>query len=241
MRRSKIIMGTGITLDIPNAKDDVIFESVFKLLEDIDRRFSTYKKDSEVSRFARGELKQRRLSRDLKKVIKSGKSAQAATDGAFSLYAGDIFDPSGYVKGWAIERASRIIEKKGYKTYCLSAGGDMKAVGDKTWRIGVQNPVHKNKIIATIEARDLAVATSGNYERGNHIINPKTQKPADKLSSVTVIGPNIITADVLATAAFVLGDFALNFIGGQAKGYEALVVDKKGKIRMSAGMRSYLS
>jgi len=236
-------MGTGVTLDIPAARDPAIFDKVFKLLETIDGRFSPYKKNSEVSKYARGELSRWRLSRELRHIIKACKSSEAATNGAFSAWAGDNFDPSGYVKGWAIDKAAKLIEKNGYNTYCLSIGGDIKAAssGEKTWNIGVQHPGDKLKTAATILAKNLAIATSGNYERGLHIINPKTKEPADTLSSVTVVGPSIVTADVLATAAFVLGDFALNFIGGQAKGYEGLVVHKNGQIEMTNGFDKYQS
>lgn len=241
MRKSKIIMGTGITLDIPEADEEMVFNQVFGLLGEIDNRFSTYKKDSEVSRFARGEVSRWRLSRDLKKVIKACKSAEAATDGAFSAWAGGKFDPSGYVKGWAIDRCAKLIKRRGYKTFCISAGGDIVAAGHKEWSIGIQDPAAKGKIIQIIKAKNIAIATSGNYERGQHIINPKTKRPATALKSVTVVGPNIISADVLATAAFVLGDFAVNFIGGQAKGYEALIVNDKNSLELTPGMAAYLA
>jgi thiamine biosynthesis lipoprotein len=242
MLKSAIIMGTGVTLDIPEAGKEV-FEAVFNLLNDIDSRFSTYKPNSEVSRYARGEVSRWRLSRDLRAVIKGCQSSEAATSGAFSAYASGTFDPSGYVKGWAIDKAARLIEKRGFNSYCLSIGGDIKAAsnGQKVWRIGIQDPARKSRIITRIGAKNLALATSGNYERGAHIINPKTRKPATGLLSVTVAGPSIITADVLATAAFVLGDFALNFIGGQAKGYEALIVDSSGRLHATPGFDKFLA
>ena len=234
-------MGTGITLDIPAADDEIVFNKVFGLLGDIDNRFSTYKEASEVSRFARGELSRWRLSRDLKKVIKACKAAEAATDGAFSAWASGKFDPSGYVKGWALDRCAKLIKRLGYKTFCISAGGDIVAAGDKEWSIGIQDPSAKSRIIQVIKAKNIALATSGNYERGEHIIIPKSKKPATTLKSVTVVGPNIISADVLATAAFVLGDFAVNFIGGQAKGYEALIVNGKNGVELTPGMAAYLA
>jgi thiamine biosynthesis lipoprotein len=234
-------MGTGVTVDIPGAAAREVFDKVFARLKDIDNRFSTYRKDSEASRYARGELRWWRMSRELRKIIKACKAAEEATDGAFSAWATGKFDPSGYVKGWAIAETSKIIEKAGFKTYCISIGGDINARGDKVWKIGLQDPKDKKRSFATLNIQDSAVATSGNYVRGAHIINPKTAKPADKLAAITVVGPNIIDADVLATAAFVLGDFAVNFIGGQAKGYEALAIHKNGRMEMTSGFEKYAS
>ena len=234
-------MGTGVTIDIPEAKNSRVFTDVFNYLKMVDRRFSTYKKDSEVSRYARGELKWWQRSRDLRHIINAVKDAEVATDGAFSAWAAGTFEPSGYVKGWSIEQASKIIEKAGFDTYCISIGGDINARGEKVWKIGIQDPKDKKRSFVTLNIKDRAVATSGNYVRGAHIINPKTGQPADGLSSVTVVGPNIIDADVLATAAFVLGDFAINFIGGQAKGYEALAVHKNGRIEITREFERYIS
>ena len=231
-------MGTGVSIDIPGA-DDQLFQKVFERLSEIDERFSTYKDNSEVSRFIRGE---KNLSRELKKVIKACKDAELATEGYFSAWASGKFDPSGYVKGWAISEGSKIIKKAGHQTFCIGIGGDILAASgsDKIWRVGIQDPRDKTSIIATIAAKNIAVATSGTSARGLHIISPKTSQPADSILSITVVGPDIIDADVLATAAFAQGEFGLNFIGGQAKGYEALMVDKTGKISMTTGMSALL-
>lgn len=295
MRRSQVIMGTGVTIDIPGATSKGAFDEAFKLLKRIDNRFSTYKPSSEVRRYNNGQLPWYKKSREFRKIFKACHAAQASTDGVFSAWAsmpisyvdaaqgnseertsrtrGTVseresvidtaprrkpwgvfgsaekqpravrnrhYDPSGYVKGWAIEQASKIIEKAGFSTYCISIGGDIYARGDKDWTIGVQDPKNTMKTLVNLKIKNLAVATSGNYTRGAHIINPKTGKPANKLASVTVVGPNIIDADVLATSAFVLGDFALNFIGGQAKCYEALIIEKSGKIKMTKGFDKYI-
>jgi len=200
-------MGMPITLDIPAATSGEVFNKVFARLRQIDERFSTHKPDSEVSRFARGEIDEDSLSTELKEVIVACRRAEQATDGYFSAWAGGIFDPSGFVKGWAIAQAGQVIERLGHKTYCLSAGGDILASSDsdKIWNIGIQDPKETKQILNTLSISNGAVATSGNYERGEHIINPKTKKPATELLSVTVSGPDIIWADVLATALFAMG------------------------------------
>ena len=91
------------------------------------------------------------------------------------------FDPSGYVKGWTVKRAGQKLKKLGHRTFCVSAGGDILAAssGKKTWKIGIQNPIDSQKILNVLSISNGAVATSGTYERGAHIINPKTGNPAE--------------------------------------------------------------
>lgn len=226
MRQVQQIMGMPISIDIQDCQDESVFQAAFTRLRQIDKRFSTYKTDSEVSRFATGKIAEADLSDELKNVIKACREAETKTDGYFSAWAAGAFDPSGYVKGWAIAQAGKIIEKAGYKTYCIGAGGDILASSgsDYKWKIGIQDPRDKSKILDVLSISNGAVATSGNYERGAHIINPKTKKPADELLSVTVTGPDIIWTDVLATAIFAMGkDKAAEFIKSQPT-YLAIII-----------------
>jgi thiamine biosynthesis lipoprotein len=238
---NRLIMGTGVSIDIPDAEEK-IFNKVFKRLIQIDERFSTYKPESEVSKYIRGEITEGQISHELKQVIKACKTAEKATDGTFSAWAGHSFDPSGYVKGWSIAEGAKIIKKAGYKTFCIGIGGDILAASnsERIWRIGIQDPAHKNQILTTLSVKNAAVATSGTYERGLHIINPKTHEPSSSILSITVVGADIIDADVLATSAFVQGEFGLNFIGGKALGYEAIMVGKNGEVSITSGMGEYL-
>jgi FAD:protein FMN transferase len=231
MRQVQQIMGMPITIDIPSCDTAQTFDWAFARLRQIDEKFSTYKQDSEVSKYIRGEIDEHGASKELKKIIRACRAAQKKTDGFFSAWASGTFDPSGYVKGWAIAEAGEIIKKSGYQTYCIGAGGDILASsdGDKIWSIGIQDPTDKNKILNKLSISNGAVATSGNYERGAHIINPKTHKPADELLSVTITGPDIIQADVLATACFAMGPQSLEFMKSQPN-YGILVVDKSGKV-----------
>ena len=228
MRRNQIIMGTGVSLDIPEAKNGGTFDDVFELLRQIDARFSPYKKDSELSGYQRGEIIQKNLSLQMKAVMAACKKFEKLTNGYFSANFAGKYDPTGYVKGWAIAEAGKLIEKQGYKTYCIGIGGDIlaRSGGSKEWQIGIQDPKDKTKILNKLSISNGAVATSGNYERGLHIINPKTSKPANELLSLTVIGPDIIKADVLATAAFAMGKAGVKFVDRQ-KGYKALAVARE--------------
>lgn len=218
-------MGMPVSIEIVNCEDEAVFEASFDRLKEIDERFSTYKPKSEVSRFAGGKIAEADLSQELKAVIKACKEAEERTDGYFSAWAAGTFDPSGYVKGWAIAEVGKLIKKHGFKTYCISVGGDIlaRSDSDKVWNIGIQDPKDKTKILNMLSISNGAVCTSGNYERGAHIINPKTKKPVQKMLSVTVVGPDIIWADVLATAIFASGENNPKFLE-RFSGYSIVAV-----------------
>jgi thiamine biosynthesis lipoprotein len=208
MRKVEFIMGMPITVDIPVYDNSSLFKEVFDRFRQIDERFSPYKKDSELSKFQRGEIVDKDLGIEFKKIMAACEKAKKETGGYFSAYFSGKYDPTGYVKGWAIAEAGKIIENAGIKTYCIGAGGDILARSDskKIWNIGIQDPRDKNKILNKLSILNGAVATSGNYERGKHIVNPKTGKLVDKFMSVTVTGPDIIKADILATAIYASGE-----------------------------------
>jgi thiamine biosynthesis lipoprotein len=211
MRKVDFIMGMPISVDIPTCDDGMVFESIFNRFKDIDQRFSAYKSGSELSKYQRAELELKELSPEFREVINACKAAEKLTDGYFSAYFSGNYDPTGYVKGWSIAEAGRVVEKKGYKTYCIGVGGDIlaRSNSDRVWNVGIQDPKDKTKILSRLSIKSGSVATSGNYERGSHIINPKTGKPAGKFLSVSVTGPDIITADILATAIFAAGSLGL--------------------------------
>ena len=235
-------MGMPVVLDIPAATDPKIFKQVFHELHLIDEQFSPFIEGSELSRFRRGELKPDGLSVGMKEVMKACLEAEAMTGGYFSARYGKEFDPTGYVKGWAIAEGSHKLLKRGIGTFSLSVGGDINAYSnsDKIWSIGILDPFNKGSIVGKIVGQNLAIATSGNYERGDHIINPKTGKPTRELLSLTVEGPDIIKADILATAAYAMGQKGLEFIDEKQPGYEVLAVDRHGEVFLSGGMRTKL-
>ncbi len=240
MRKVAQIMGMPISIDIPDCRKSTVFEAVFDELRAIGDRFSPYKDDSEVSRFARGELKLSETSADFKAVKQACDKWQKTTQGFFSAYFDKRFNPTGYVKGWAIKRAGEVISGQGYKTFCVGAGGDILARGNKTWRVGIQNPKVPDQIVGLVELKNGAVATSGTSERGAHIINPKTGKPPAGFLSLSVVGRDIITADVLATAAFAAGKAGPSLLISQP-GYEFLGVINEGNFIASSPKRFGLS
>jgi thiamine biosynthesis lipoprotein len=131
------------------------------------------------------------------------------TGGFFSVRPAGRLDPSGLVKGWAVDRAARLLVAAGAERFCINAGGDVVARGrrapDRHWRVGVRHPVEHDRLAAVLEVEDLAVATSGEYERGAHIVDPHTGAAPAGLLSVTIVGRDLATADAYATAAFAMG------------------------------------
>ena len=171
---------------------------VFGWLRWVDATFSTYRADSEISRLGRGELDDPHPL--VREVLARCEALRRETDGYFDARAGGRLDPSGYVKGWAVERAAAF----GRGRFLIDAGGDVVLRG--AWRVGIRHPHERGRLAAAITLADCAVATSGAYERGPHVVDPHTGRPASGLASVTVVGRDLGTADAYATAAFAAGD-----------------------------------
>ena len=136
-------------------------------------------------------------------------------------------DPSGLVKGWSIARAGHLLDEAGARNFALYAGGDIlvrgQALTDDSWRIGIQHPFHRDQLSAVIHTNNLAVATSGAYERGEHIMNPHTALPPHGVLSVTITGPDLAVADAYATAVYAMGTDGPAWAARLA-GYEAMTI-----------------
>jgi FAD:protein FMN transferase len=171
---------------------------VFGWLRWVDATFSTYRADSEISRLDRGE----RFTPHphVRSVLARCEELRRETGGLFDVRAAGRLDPSGYVKGWAVQRAAAF----GRGRFLIDAGGDIVLRG--AWRVGIRHPYERDRLAAAITLADCAVATSGAYERGPHIVDPRTGGPARGVDSVTVVGRELGTVDAYATAAFVAGD-----------------------------------
>lgn len=232
-------MGTVFTIDIRDDGrwDDAIAEAV-GWLHRVDAVFSTYTADSDISRMRRGELRLADADPAVEQVLELCAQAQTRTGGAFTAMPQGRLDPTGLVKGWAVERASRLLTEHGARNHAVNGGGDVRLAGsagpDRPWVIGIADPADRRRIAGTVTGRDLAVATSGTTERGRHILDPLTGRPAEGLASATVVGPSLTFADAYATAAFVLGRDALRWIA-EVDGYEALLIDNDGAISTSRG------
>jgi FAD:protein FMN transferase len=229
-RRVEHVMGMPIVVDL---RDDDVEESVlddlFAWLRRVDATFSTYRHDSEISRLGRGDLRIERASADVRTVLERCDELRGLTDGYFDVRATGVLDPCGFVKGWSIDRAAEILLDAGARNFAVNAAGDMRlsgrAVPELSWRVGIQHPHERHAIAAVVEANELAVATSGAYARGDHVVDPHTGRPASaSVLSVTVIGPDLGAADAFATAAFAMGPVAGPHWTARLRGYEAMTI-----------------
>ncbi len=246
-------MGTAIVIEVrPPAPDDGLVESAIEAAFDrfraVDRRFSTYKPDSEVSLFNAGRLIESDLSGQMVDVLAMCEQARLASDGYFDIrrHRNDgAIDPSGLVKGWSVETGARILDAAGIDNYCINAAGDIVARGvpepGSPWRIGIRNPWDSDTTAAVIELRDMAIATSGAYERGDHVIVPSTGRPPDGIASMTVVGSSLAWADALATAAFAMGVRGADWIAREVDGYEACAISSDRHLVMSSGFERLLA
>lgn len=220
------------------------FARVAEYLTHVDTIFSTYKENSEISRINRGEIASLSYSKEMKEIFALANEAQVQTKGFFNIKRGDgTLDPSGLVKGWAIQNASVLLINAGLSNFYIDIGGDVATSGKdemgEEWSIGVRNPFARDEIIKLLYPKGGGVATSGTYIRGEHIYNPHTgNPPATDLVSLTVVGPHIYEADLFATAAFAMGKEGMAFIENR-QGYEGYAVDRNGTATMTSGFEKY--
>lgn len=228
-----------VTVHVADDVGDSAVDEVFADFRLLDGVFSTFIPDSAVSRINRGELKEEDAGDLVLQALHLCRQYERATGGYFSAWLGGRLDPSGLVKGWAIDRGCSILDHHGCRNFFVDAGGDVQtrglSEGGGPWRVGIRHPVQKDKVVRVVLAGGLAVATSGTYEKGDHIVDPHTGRAAEELLSFTVVGPDILQADVYATAAFAMGrDAGLAFIE-RAAGYEAYAIDRRLKATMTPG------
>ncbi len=202
-------MGIPMSVDIRDAVDEHVeraaVRDAFDGMHDADRRFSRHRPDSEVSRYDGGAT-----SGDLREVLGIAAHFGRLSGGAFSVRRPDgSLDTDGVVKGWAAQRAADSLLAAGLTRFCLNAGGDVVVRGGpeagRGWNVGVRDPDDPQSFLTVLELRDGAVATSGTYERGEHVWDGRDGSTATGLRSATVVAADLTTADVLATCVLALG------------------------------------
>ncbi len=194
--------------------------AAYGVLARMDQIFSTWAPDSQVSRLRRGEIVVSECDPLVARAAELGEQARALTAGAFTTSLPDAdgrlrFDPTGLVKGWAVELAGDELRGLPGVSWCVNAGGDVRAgrhahvppTGEdaQPWRIGVENPHDRSLIAAVVPLVDGGVATSGTAARGAHLVDPATGERVGRAGSTTVVGPDLLWTDIWATALFVGG------------------------------------
>jgi thiamine biosynthesis lipoprotein len=231
------VMGTVMSFDFRAGEPPPAApERAIAWLHEVDARFSPYRPDSEVSRLADGTLAERDAHPDVRAVLAMCEALRIESGGAFDIrrWSSDgRLDPSGLVKGWAVQRAADELDAAGVRDYALGAGGDIVARGepdvDRAWRVGIRHPREVERVAAVLAVTDMAVATSATYERGAHIRDPRSARASDDLQSLTVVGPSLAWADAYATTAFVLGLDGLAWVADHT-GYGALAITNDDRV-----------
>ena len=245
-------MGTIVTIDVyadagsaadggagrPGAEVSRQLAEALAILHRADAVFSTWRPDSPVSRLRRGEITSTQAPAVVAEVLDRCAAARQLSGGWFDPWAmpGGV-DPTGYVKGWAAQRALAAFGASGIRGVLVNAAGDIAGRGDlgpgRPFRIGIADPRAPLRLAAVVELTG-AIATSGTYERGSHLIDPHTGRPAARAASASVTGPDLGLADALATAVAVAGEPGLALIE-PLDGYEALVIRPDGGMRRTRG------
>jgi thiamine biosynthesis lipoprotein len=231
------VMGIMVGVDVrDDAVDRASVERSFEWLRWVDATFSPYRPDSEISRLGAGSLALGDASLEVREVLARCERLRCETGGWFDAWATGALDPSGLVKGWAVERAAAMLRGAGARRFCIHAGGDVRVCGGREqglpWRVGVQHPHIRDRVAAVLPIVDGAVATSGAYERGPHIVDPRTRRPPEGVLSVTVVGPDLGTADAYATAAFAMGLDGPEWTARLA-GYDAMTILDDGRVLLT--------
>ncbi len=250
-RRAEECMGTVFSFDVRDLDADVAAAAVdaaVRWLHDVDARFSPYRPDSEVSAVADGRRQLADASPQLREVLSLAAEVAAMSDGAFTTTPFGRFDPSGVVKGWAIERAAAVLVEHGAQRFSINGGGDVQTRGFTTaarrWQIGISDPADRSRLVAVVRApsaEPMAVATSGTAERGAHIDRVPDDGAGGGLASITLVGTGLAWVDACATAAYAKGEDGLRWVEKRLDGVEALAVGRDGRTAMTAGFPGLLA
>jgi thiamine biosynthesis lipoprotein len=236
-RRVEHVMGMPISLALRGRHTDddralAAWADALAVLREADRVFSTYRPDSCISRLGRGEIGVEDCPAEVAEVLALGAEAEQRSGGAFTVrrpapVGAVVLDPTGVVKGWAVERAAAALAELPETDFCLAAGGDLTCrtldPDGAPWRIGVEDPAEPRRVLAVVPVHTGAVATSGTAHRGAHIVDGRTGRPAVGVASVTVVAGSLTDADIDATTAFALGPDAARWLESRP-GRSGLVV-----------------
>ncbi len=245
MKRTRLLMGMPITVDVVDTKvKDSDIANIFDYFASVDRMFSTYKKESEISRLNAGELTKKDLSSDVRQILQLADDTKKESQGYFNIAHNGKIDPSGIVKGWAIYNAATVLKEHGFQNFYVEAGGDIQVLGKnekgESWKVGIKNPFKQDEVVKVVKLENKGIATSGQYVRGEHIYNPhRPDVPVTEISSITIIGPTVYDADRFATAAFAMGEKGIQFIE-KLPGFDGYMIDSKGIATMTSRFERFV-
>jgi FAD:protein FMN transferase len=243
-RHTERVMGTVVSFDVrpqglPYAETQAAIAAACAVLHRADVVFSLYQHGSALSRLRRGELELERCPPEIPEVLALCELARDASDGWFDPWAleGGI-DPTGLVKGWAARKAAEALRRAGVGAVLVNAAGDIAVAGrpaSEPWLVGIRSPAAPGELLSAVEATG-AVATSGNYERGDQVRDPRSGIAATGAISATVCGPDLAFADAFATGLVAAGQAGVAAVC--RSGYEALIVTSGGSQLQTDGFPS---
>jgi FAD:protein FMN transferase len=229
-------MSTAITLTGKGIGDPVA-DRFFGRIAELEDLLSRFRPNSEISRMARSELNPDAASPLLREVLARCDMLRELTRGDFEYEprqrtgdpAAPVLDVNALAKGWIIEEATSELRMSGAE-FLVNAGGDVTASArddGSAWRVGVQHPVERTAVLGVFVVIRGAVATSGTYERGDHI----RIAGDEQFTSVTVVGPDLGDADALSTAVFSSGQSPPQWWQDVEPTYGLLTVSADNKLR----------
>lgn len=241
IKQTRLIMGMPVILMSPDNITPSEVEKIFDFLRYVDKQYSPFIDTSVVTKINHQQLAENKYDDELKEILALADKTKAESAGYFDVWHNETFDPSGIVKGWALQKASDMLSSITTNFY-IEAGGDIQVSGvndtSKPWRIGIRNPFDRHQNVSVIELKDYAVATSGTAIRGQHIYDPVSAKTLDDVVSLSVVAPAIIDADRMATAAFAMGTRGIQLIENML-GYEGYMIDKDGIATMTSNWHHF--
>lgn len=213
-------------------------------LELLDRRFSHFRDDSDISRWVRGDVVAPEAVDDIAYVLRECGRLHGDSDGVFEARdpRTGALDTAGYVKGYAIRQTAEVLLDAGLADFVVGVGGDVHCAGradsDRPWRVAVQDPRRSHAVLALVEVEDGAVATSGSTQRGEHIwIRSGVAGSGERVLSFTVVGPDIALADAYATTGYAMGEAGMAWVS-RHEGYRSFVVRSDGSMVSDAALVS---
>ncbi|WP_101787987.1 FAD:protein FMN transferase [Nonomuraea indica] len=241
--RAETVGGMPVSVDIrtalPRRELAPLLDDAFAWLRWVDETFNPVHEDSQIGRLNRGRTIEQ--IPELVEVLHRCDELSERTGGWFEARINGVIDPSGYIKGWALERLSRALTNAGAVDHRLDAGGDIRLRGSaapgRPWRTAVRDP-RSGLVRRTVTAHDLALATSGRAP----VLDPRTGGRRSWPGSVTVAGPDLGVADAYATAMYAMGPVAARRFAAElaeSEPYQTLIIGRDGREVATPGFAVY--
>ena len=235
------VMDTIIEISVWDDGGNAIIAYGFQEVRRIEDQFSVFKPASEIARLNDGRLEE--MSAECRNLLAAAEKYREITGGAFDIdyrHNGRI-DLGGIAKGYAADKVARIFRDKGISRAMINIGGNLYLLGyppgKNFWTVGIKDPGQPGRLIASLRLdAETGVATSGDYERPGHIIDPVAGANTGELFSVTIIAPTAVEADALSTGVFVMGRRQGSQLIEKLPGIEGVIIDKDG-VWISPGLK----